>query len=59
MSLLKNTAQPGKQDIFMKNGNESRDVQGNSQKRYLCLWAETAKRTNQIAGFITMPPEKK
>ena len=43
MSLLKNTAQPEKQDIFMKNGNESRDVHGNSQKRYRCLWAEIGK----------------
>ena len=25
-SLLKNAAQPEKQNIFMKNGNESRDV---------------------------------
>ena len=43
MSLLKNTAQPEKQDIFMKNGNESRDVHGNSQKRYCCLWAKIGK----------------
>ena len=30
MSLLKNTAQPEKRDIFMKNGNEGRDVLSDS-----------------------------
>ena len=42
--FVKNTAQPGKKtDIFMKNGNESRDVIGDSWKRYRCLWAEIGK----------------
>ena len=30
MSLLKNTAQPEKRDILMKNGNEGRDVLSDS-----------------------------
>ena len=42
-SLLKNTAQPEKRDIFMKNGNESRDVLGDSRKRYRGPWAEIGK----------------
>ena len=42
-SLLKNTGQPEKRDIFMKNGNESRDVLGDSRKRYRCPWAEIGK----------------
>ena len=29
-----------KRDIFMKNGNERRDVLGDSRKRYRCRWAE-------------------
>ena len=33
-SLLKNTAQLEKRDMFMKNGNEGRDVLGDSRKRY-------------------------
>ena len=36
MSLLKNIAQPEKRDIFMKNGNEGRDVLSDSRKRYRC-----------------------
>ena len=43
MCLLKNTAQPEKQDIFMKNGNESWDVLGDSWKRYRGPWAEIGK----------------
>ena len=43
MSLIKNTAQPEKRDIFMKNGNESRDVLSDSRKRYRCSWAEIGK----------------
>ena len=43
MSLLKNTAQPEKQDIFMKNGNESWDALGDSRKRYRSPWAEIGK----------------
>ena len=31
---LKNTAQPAKQNLFMKNGNEGRDLTGDSRKRY-------------------------
>ena len=42
-SLLKNTAQPEKRDIFMKNGNESWDVLGDSRKRYRGPWAEIGK----------------
>ena len=30
MCLLKNTAQPEKRDVFMKNGEEIWDVLGNS-----------------------------
>ena len=33
-SLLKNTAKLEKRDMFMKNGNEGRDVFGESRKRY-------------------------
>ena len=33
-SLFKNTAQPAKRHILMKNGNETRDVLGDSRKRY-------------------------
>ena len=43
MCLLKNTAQPEKRDIFMKNGNESWDVLGDSRKRYRGPWAEIGK----------------
>ena len=43
MYLLKNTAQPEKRDIFMKNGNESWDVLGDSRKRYRGPWAEIGK----------------
>ena len=32
--LLKNTAQPEKLDICMKNGNEGRDVLGDLRNRY-------------------------
>lgn len=42
-SLLKITAQPEKRDVFMKNGNERRDVLGDSRKRYRCPWAEIGK----------------
>ena len=42
-SLLKNTAQPEKRDIFMKNGNESRDVLGDSRKCFRGPWAEKGK----------------
>ena len=41
--LLRNTAQPDKSDIFMKNGNEIWDVLGDSQKRYCGPWAEIEK----------------
>ena len=53
-SSLKNTAQPEKRDIFMKNGSEGRDVLLGRDKK---IW--TALRTNQIAGFLTVPSEKK
>ena len=33
-SLFKITTQPAKRHILMKNGNETRDVLGDSQKRY-------------------------
>ena len=42
-SLLKNTAQLEKRDIFMENGNESKDVIGDSRKRYRYPWAEIGK----------------
>ena len=42
-SLLKNAAQPEKQNIFMKNGNESRDVLDDSRKCYCGPWAEIEK----------------
>ena len=35
--------QPDKQEMFMKNGNEGRDVLGDSRKRYRCPWAEIGK----------------
>ena len=41
--LLKSTAQPQKRNIFMKNGNKSWDVLGDSRKRYRGLWAEVGK----------------
>ena len=41
--MLKYTAQPEKRDVVMKNGNEVRDVLGDSQKRYRCPWAEKGK----------------
>ena len=42
-SLLKNASQPEKQNIFMKNGNESRDVLDDSRKCYRGPWAEIEK----------------
>ena len=38
-----NTAQLEKRDLLMTNGNESRDVHGDSRKRYRCPWAEIGK----------------
>ena len=38
----------------MKNGSEGRDVLLGRDKK---IW--TALRTNQIAGFLTVPSEKK
>ena len=55
MCLLKNTAQLEKRDIFMKNGNEIWDVFGMGRDRKIL----TGLRTNQIAGFVTVPSEKK
>ena len=43
MCLLKNTAQREKRGIFMKNGNESWDVLGDSRKCYRGPWAEIRK----------------
>ena len=40
---LTNSVQPDKQEMFMKNGNEGRDVLGDSRKRYRCPWAEIGK----------------
>ena len=61
--MVKNTFQPEKRDIFMKNGNESRDVLGDSRKRYRCPWAEignTDRVKNQSDCRIRYrPPEKK
>ena len=42
-SLLKNTAQPQKRDMFIKNDNEGRDVLGDSRKRYRYPWVEIEK----------------
>ena len=63
-SLLKNTAQLEKCDIFMKNGSEVRDVLGNSRKPYRFPVGRdrkirTALRTNQIVAIATGPSEKK
>ena len=41
--LLKNTAQPEKRDVFMKNGKEIWDVLGDSWKHYRGPWAEIGK----------------
>ena len=41
--MLKYTAQPEKRDVVMKNGNEVRDVLGDSQKRYRYPWVEKGK----------------
>ena len=38
----------------MKNGSEGRGVLVGRDKK---IW--TALRTNQIAGFLTVPPEEK
>ena len=51
-TLLKNNAQPEKQNFIMKNGNKARDVLGDSQQRYRTL------RTNQMARFVTVPFKK-
>ena len=42
-SLLKNTAQPQKRDMFIKNDNEGRDVLGDSRKHYRYPWVEIEK----------------
>ena len=42
-SLLTNTTHSEKRHTFMKNGNESRDVLGDSRKRYRGPWAEIGK----------------
>ena len=42
-SLLKNTAQPQKRDMFIKYDNEGRDVLGDSRKRYRYPWVEIEK----------------
>ena len=52
-TLLKNNAQPEKQNFIMKNGNKARDVLGDSRQRYRTL------RTNQMARFVTVPFKKK
>ena len=57
MSLLKNIAQPEKRDIFMKNGNEGRDVLSDSREQRQENY--TALRTKKTAGFVTVPSEKK
>ena len=62
--MLKNTAQLEKRDIFMKNGNETWDVLGDSQKRLPWPLGRdrkilTGKKTNQITGLVTVPSEKK
>ena len=40
MYLLKNNAQLGEQDTFMKNGNKGRDVLRDSRKCHYCPWVE-------------------
>ena len=52
-TLLKNNAQPEKQNFIMKNGNKARDVLGDSRQHYRTL------RTNQMARFVTVPFKKK
>ena len=56
--MLKITAQPEKRDIFVKNGNESRDVLGDSRKRYRCLREEIGK-LGPHRQPIRLPSEKK
>ena len=41
----------------MKNGNEGRDVLGDSRKRYREI--RTALRNNKIVAFVLVPSEKK
>ena len=41
----------------MKNGNEGRDVLGDSRKRYWEI--RTALRNNKIVAFVLVPSEKK
>ena len=51
--------------MVMKNDSVGRNVLGDSRKRYIPLPVgrdrkiRTAQRTNQIAGFVTVPSEKK
>lgn len=63
MTLLKNTARPEKRDTFVINGSKGRDVLGNHNIVTLPVGRDrkiqTALRSNQIAGFVTMPSEKK
>ena len=64
MCLLKNTAQRAKRGIFMKNGNESWDVLGDSRKRYRGPWAEIekywpGKEPIRLQGSLPCPLKKK
>ena len=64
MSLFKNTAQPEKRDIVMKNGSEGKGCTRRLTKALSLPVGRdrkmrTAQRTNQIAGFVTKPSEKK
>ena len=55
---LKNTAYPEKWDIYTKNGNEGKDVLGDSRKRYRGPWAEVGKygtRKEQIRFQDSLP----
>ena len=61
--MLKNNALSAKQNILMENGQEVRVILGDSRK-LLRSWpnimkTQTALRTSQIAGFVTVPSEKK
>ena len=52
MNKLFERIQPAKRNVFLKSGNEARDVVGDSRKRH------RAVRTNQIAGFLPCPLRK-
>ena len=60
---LKNNAQPAKPDLFMKNGNEGTDDSATHGSVTVPVGRDrkirTALSAHWIAGFVTVPSEKK